>query len=106
LGSRDVIGDQVGNAAGMIRIRAHRRGKDRRGEDADAIGAEVLQEPRNRCEDCRASVGLIEQCSETLLGMSVASGLACRKLDVARILRFAHQQFLHRLLSLVDLPSC
>jgi hypothetical protein len=43
--SRDVLLDQIADAARMIFIRAHRGGQDRRSEDADAISPEVLQEP-------------------------------------------------------------
>jgi hypothetical protein len=76
LGGRDVVGDQIGDAAGMVGIRADRRGEDRRGEDADAIGPEILQEPGNRREDGRAAVGLVEQRKIALLGSSLPAASA------------------------------
>ena len=56
LGGELIVGDQVGEVAGVRRLVAKRRGENRRRENPDAVGAEVLQEPRHRGEDGGAPV--------------------------------------------------
>ena len=73
LGGGDVVGDQIGDAAGVVRIGADRSGQDRRREDADAVGAEVLQEPGNRGQDRGAPVGLVEQRGVARAGLRCAA---------------------------------
>ena len=51
LGREFVIVDEVGEIAHMRALVADRGGEDGRREDADAVGAEVLEKPRDRGED-------------------------------------------------------
>jgi len=51
LGGEDVVPDQVADAADVIGGAAQGGGQDGRREDADAVGAEVLDEPGHRGED-------------------------------------------------------
>src|SRR5271169_2516625 len=44
-----------------LRLLADDGAQNRRCEDADAVDAQVLQEPRNRGQDRRATVSLLEQ---------------------------------------------
>ncbi len=102
----DVVRDQIGHAARMVRVGAEGCREDRRREDADAVGAKVLQEPGNRCEDRRPSIGLVEQRGVALLAsFSRACITAWREIDLRGILRLADQELLGRLFSLLDLAA-
>ena len=59
LGGELIIGDQVGKVAGVRRLVAEGRGENRRRENPDAVGAEVLEEPRHRGEDRGAPVFVV-----------------------------------------------
>ena len=56
LGRVDILQDHVGDAAHMVGCGAERGGEDGRRENADAVGSEILQEPRHRRQDGRAPV--------------------------------------------------
>ena len=68
-GGQDIVRDQILQAAHMVGLFAQRRGQNGRGEDANAVGAEVLQEPRNGSEDGGTAVALVEQCHEGTAAM-------------------------------------
>ena len=58
LGGEDSVSDQVAETADMVGTGADRRRQDDRREDADAIGAEILDEPRHGGEDGGAPVAV------------------------------------------------
>ena len=66
LGRMDTARNQVGGAADLVRSAAKRGGDQGRGEDADAVSAEILEQPRRRREDGGAEIFRIEKREEAL----------------------------------------
>jgi hypothetical protein len=60
-GGEDIAVNELGDVAWMRDRGAEQGGEDGGSEDADAVGAEVLQEPRNRSQDDPPAVQPREQ---------------------------------------------
>ena len=108
LGGHDIVRDHVAEAADVIGLVADGDRQDDRREDADAIGAQVLDEPWHRGEDGGAPVAAAEQRQEGSLRpmLRARGGGGAAKLDCFRILRTAGEQacdrFLCRVMLAVD----
>jgi hypothetical protein len=97
--------DHVGDAARVIRAATNCRSQDGRGENADAIGSQILQEPGDRGQDRGAPVFAIEQSRKAVTGLGRLFGPRRRELDLRRILRLAHQKPLRLPLRLVNVAT-
>src|SRR3984957_13649349 len=84
-GGQNIVRDEVPQATHMV-LFAQRRGQNGRGEDADAVGAQVLQEPRNGSKDGRPAVAFLEQVHERTAPMSLTGRGLLREHDIGWVL--------------------
>ena len=85
LGRVDAARDQVGRAADLVRAAAESGGDHGRGENADAVGAEILQEPRRRREDRGAQIVPLEERQEAFFRRARLVGDVADERDRLRV---------------------
>lgn len=98
LGGEHVRVDDLGEIAGIGGCAADGCGEDGRGEDADAIGAEILEKPRDGGEDGGAAVFLFEEFVQAGFVVRVCGEFRSFELDAMRIFWAAVEQAGHGML--------
>jgi hypothetical protein len=106
LGGHDVALNEVTDVARMLVPGADKRRQDGRCENSDAVGAEILQEPRDRGQDGSSEVSSPEQGGPVATAlMADRDGLRTMQHDLFRVARLARQEPLGCRRGLLDPPA-